>query len=189
LIWFEFEIEFFFRLGRMGRKGKMSYPKEKMALENEQLMQKWLIQNEKKLPLTLYGICKELGWTFGATRGTILRIEKKKPSFLRKEEVIDPHNKRFKTKIALKDTLSEEKLISELITLQNYNEKSDYDFPEIKNAVIKYLTKCLDFEQKASQLIVQTNDVEALQNIMDLNFGLSKEEKAELENLIEELSD
>lgn len=167
----------------------MSYPKEKIAKENERAMYAWLRTNEAKLPLTLYGISKELKWTFGATRGTILRIEKKKPGFLIKKEIIDPQNKRFKTKVALRNSRSEEKLIDEFNAFPEFQNQSDYDLPGIKEAVNKYLRRLTLLDDKVMELIRSITHTKTLENIVELEFGLSEEERKELEQLILELAD
>ncbi|WP_371802774.1 hypothetical protein [Candidatus Lokiarchaeum ossiferum] len=167
----------------------MSYPKEKIAKENEQKMYAWLRKNESKLPLTLYGICKELQWTFGATRGTLLRIEKKNPRFLIKKEIIDPQNKRFKTKIALRNSRSEQKLMDEFNAFPEFQNQSDYDLPGIKEMVNKYLKRLTLLDDKVMELIQTITHTKTLENIVELEFGLSEEERKELDQLIQELAD
>ncbi len=167
----------------------MSYPKERIAKENEQTMYAWLQSHESKLPLTLYGISKELHWTFGATRGTILRLEKKKPQFLLKKEIIDPKNKRFKTKIALRNTRSEQVLMDEFNKFPEFKNQSDYDLPGIKEAVNKYLQRLIQLDDKVLSLISSITHTKTLEAIVELEFGLKEAERKELDQLILELSD
>ena len=168
---------------------QMSYPKEKMAKENEQIMYAWLQANEAKLPLTLYGIGKELGWTFGATRGTLLRLEKKKPHFLIKKEIIDPKNKRFKSKVALRNSRSEQVLMDELNSFPEFKNQSDYDIPRVKEAVDKYLRRLIQLDDKVLTLISTISHQKTLEKIIELEFGLKVEERRELTEILNELSD
>src|SRR6056297_2999832 len=68
------------------RRDKLAmYPKKELALNNERKMKKWLQSNEQILPETLYGISKAIGWSYGQTRGTLQRLEKKTDLIVRKE--------------------------------------------------------------------------------------------------------
>ena len=167
----------------------MNYPKERLALNNEQQMISWLKSNKHKLPLTMYSLCKEIGWSFGATRGTIFRIAQKMPEFIIIRDVIDGESKKFKTKIALKGTPSEQKILLDkdsqpnpITIFTNNNIASDK-----LEKITFYLKKLVELNTKASQLVGEIEDPTILEKFITYQFGMEKLELDDLLKLIEEL--
>jgi len=167
----------------------MNFPKERIALNNEQQMISWLKANKHKLPLTMYSLCKEIGWTFGATRGTVFRIAKKMPDFLIIRDVIDGETKKFKTKIAIKGTPSEQKILQEKDSQPNpitYSNENSYNSEKLEK-ITYYLKKLVELNTKASQLIGEIEDPSILEKFITFQFGMEKLELDDLVKLIEEL--
>jgi hypothetical protein len=173
----------------------MPYPKEKIAHENEGTMLKWLRNNDHKLPLTLYRLSKELSWSFGATRGTLLRLESKNENKILKTDIVDPVNKRFKTKIANRGMASQARLQFEAEENDNYGEApSPIVGPNEfllnnKPKLLNFLNKLLDFDDKVAMLADDINDGKLLDKFIDSEFGLESDEKSEIISLIEELEE
>lgn len=167
----------------------MNFPKERIALNNEQQMISWLKSNKHKLPLTMYSLGKEIGWSFGATRGTLFRIAQKMPDFLIIRDVIDGETKKFKTKIAIKGTTSEQKILQDKDSQPNPVMIAPVNniIPDRIEKIIYYLKKMVDFNSKASQLVGEIEDPTILEKFITYQFGMEKLELDELSKLIEEL--
>jgi len=167
----------------------MNFPKERIALNNEQQMISWLKSNKHKLPLTMYSLCKEIGWSFGATRGTIFRIAQKIPDFLIIRDIIDGETKKFKTKVAMKGTPSEQKLLQDKDSQPNpvaISAGNNISSDKLEK-IIFFLKKMLDINSKASQLVGEIEDPLILEKLITYQFGMEKIELDELTKLIEEL--
>ncbi|WP_457558083.1 hypothetical protein [Candidatus Harpocratesius sp.] len=170
------------------------HPKEKVARANEESMINWLRENDNKLPITIYGLSKSMKWSFGATRGTLLRLNAQPEAKIHLEEIFDPQKKKFKTLIAIKgapsfDRLEEIKLdisqkMNEVGVKQNsYTEILDF------SKIYYFLTKLDEIDSNVSKIATEITDVNLLQKFLDLNFGLKLEEKEQLLEILKIMED
>jgi len=163
----------------------MRYPKEQIALQNEQQMLQWLKAHKNKLPLTLYSISKEIGWTFGATRGTLLRLRNKTQNQVILKEGMDPKRRKFQTKVALKDTESEQRLnedsVNNVISLTQSS--ASIFTPEELDKVRMFLNKLQDMDDNISKL-VPLLDASVMEKFLEYKFGLEAKDKEDLKFMI-----
>ncbi|MCF2142030.1 MAG: hypothetical protein K9W44_18420 [Candidatus Lokiarchaeota archaeon] len=161
------------------------HPKEKVARANEESMLNWLRENDDKLPITIYGLSKSMKWSFGATRGTLLRLHAQPESKIHLEGIFDPQKKKFKTLIAIKGAPSFDRLEEIKVDIsQKTNDVSGKQNSPAKildfSKVYYFLTKLDEMDRNVSKIATEISDVNLLQKFLDLNFGLKLEEKEQL---------
>jgi hypothetical protein len=132
-----------------------------------------------------------LGWTFGATRGTALRLAQKNESNVILKNVMDSKKRKFQTKIALRNTDSERKL-SEDTNIDTSNpippaSKGPTINIQSIEKTIHYLNRLLEINEGVSKLINEIHHADTLQRFLELKFGLEQKEKTELEELVNKL--
>jgi hypothetical protein len=163
----------------------MRYPKEHIALHNEQEMLQWLKSHKNLLPLTLYSICKEIGWTFGATRGTLIRLRNKSESQVMLKECMDPKRRKFQTKVALKETESEVRLndtsVNEVIS---YAQTTQTMFtPEELDKLKMFLMKLQEMDANVEKMIPLL-DSAVMEKFLEYKFGLETKDKEDLRFMV-----
>lgn len=167
----------------------MRYPKEQIALRNEQEMLQWLKSHKNKLPLTLYSISKEIGWTFGATRGTLLRLRNKSESQIILKECMDPKRRKFLIKVALKDSESEQRLNMESSEkIETLVQSAPAMFtPEDLEKLKGFLVKLQEMDANVGKMIPLL-DSTVMEKFLEYRFGLESKDKEDLAFLVSLLS-
>jgi hypothetical protein len=167
----------------------MPYPKEKMAQQHEKDLISWLKINQKMLPLSLYALGKALGWSFGALRGTILRITNRHPAEnpLVIKEVSNPSTKRYISYIALKGTQSETKLNNQVEYLNENTQIPQKSVNLPMEQILLYLEKLKQLDDKVLLLATEITDIKTIDKFLEYQFGLEEKDKKELNQLINTL--
>lgn len=178
-----------------------NYPKEKIARANEKAMLSWLKANEKLLPLSIYALSKQLQWTFGATRGTLLRLYSQPQHKIHLDEIINPKTKRYTVQISLAGNPSYNRMMKQKASLSTANMVSQIpnhgstplgspqeNLSSLKiESILQMLKKLLEFDEKVLEMAQEIKSSKLLQRFLDLGFGLEEKEKNTLIELIDQL--
>jgi hypothetical protein len=169
----------------------MPHPKEKIAQQHEKELIAWLKFNQNSLPLSLYALAKRVGWSFGALRGTILRItarpEAENPLIV--QDISNPDHKRYISYVALKGTASERRLHDERAYIEEQTGKKASNALDSKfsTQIVTFLKKLQELDEKVLRLASEISDPATIDKFLEYEFGLDKNEKKTLVDLIQTL--
>ncbi len=98
----------------------------------------------------------------------------------------NPKKRKYQTKIALKNSDSEQKLLQEehIELIQPSITSISSLSSQQTELIIHYLNRLLTFDEKVGKLANEINQAEILEKFLEFQFGLESNEKAELERLI-----
>lgn len=150
-------------------------------------MTAWLLDNDDLLPITMYRLSRELDWSYGQTRGTLLRIQDLNQIPLKIYELVDPKSKKYKTKVAMLGKESQIRIEQELKTLNRAEKLNTLIDSETISGVKKFMKKLLTWDEKVAPLAEEVaEEYEAIYDkLLDSKFGLEPEERTQIFEILE----